>query len=157
MSLFLCNNNGVAMSQKKAKEGNVVKVHYKGTLNNGTEFDCSHEREPLEFTVGQGTVIPGFEQGIVDMLTGEKKTINIPCDKAYGPRQNDMVQSVERNQIPPEMEIQVGQQLQVQTPDQQVIVVTITEIQENAVTLDANHPLAGQDLTFELELVEIVE
>lgn len=135
--------------------GQTVKVHYTGTLEDGTQFDSSAGREPLEFTLGQGQVIPGFEQALEQMTVGETKTINIPADQAYGPHQPELVQKVEREQIPAEIELALGVQLQAQGPDGQVFRLVVIELDETSATLDGNHPLAGKALTFELELVEI--
>ncbi|TVO76743.1 FKBP-type peptidyl-prolyl cis-trans isomerase [Sedimenticola selenatireducens] len=135
--------------------GQKVKVHYTGTLEDGTQFDSSAGREPLEFTLGQGQVIPGFEQAIEAMQVGETKTINIPADQAYGEHQPELVQQVEREQIPAEIELALGVQLQAQGPDGQVFRLTVIELDEAVATLDGNHPLAGKALTFELELVEV--
>jgi peptidylprolyl isomerase len=135
--------------------GQKVKVHYTGTLEDGTQFDSSAGREPLEFTLGEGQVIPGFEQAIEVMQVGETKTINIPADQAYGEHQPELVQQVEREQIPAEIELALGVQLQAQGPDGQVFRLTVVDLDETVATLDGNHPLAGKALTFELELVEI--
>ena len=118
-------------------------------------FDSSANREPLEFTLDGGQVIPGFEQAVLGMTPGESKTEKIPMDQAYGPHRPEMVLEVSRQQMPPELQPEVGQQLQVQQPDGQTIPVFVTEVTESTVTLDANHPLAGEDLTFDIELVEI--
>lgn len=135
--------------------GQTVKVHYTGTLEDGTQFDSSAGREPLEFTLGAGQVIPGFEQALAEMEVGETKTVNIPVDQAYGAHQPELVQQVERSQIPSEIELAVGVQLQAQGPEGQVFRLVVTELADDSVTLDGNHPLAGKALTFELELVEI--
>lgn len=140
----------------QAKLGDTVKVHYTGKLDDGTVFDSSVDRDPLEFTIGSGMIIPGFEQAVVGMTPGDSKTELIPTDQAYGPHQEDMVVVVDRQQMPTEIEPEVGQQLQIQQPTGQVIPVVVTEVSGSAVTLDANHPLAGEDLTFDIELVEIV-
>ncbi len=138
-----------------AKSGDKVRIHYTGTLADGSVFDSSEGREPLEFTLGSGQVIPGFDTGVSGMTVGEKKTIEIPCDDAYGPLQDGARQDVPRAQIPAEIPLEVGIQLQMQSPEGQVIPVTVVEITDETVTLDANHPLAGKDLTFALELVSI--
>ncbi|MCW8890761.1 MAG: peptidylprolyl isomerase [Sedimenticola sp.] len=135
--------------------GQTVKVHYTGTLEDGTQFDSSAGREPLEFTLGQGQVIPGFEKALEEMTVGETKTVNIPADEAYGAHQPELVQKVEREQIPAEIELAIGAQLQAQGPDGQVFRLVVIELDEATATLDGNHPLAGKALTFELELVEI--
>jgi peptidylprolyl isomerase len=139
----------------EANDGATVRVHYTGKLDDGQVFDSSREREPLEFTLGGGQVIPGFEAAVRGMGPGEEKTVRIPADEAYGERRADMVMVVERERIPENIEPDVGQQLQI-AQGGQVAVVTVTDVAEESVTLDANHPLAGRDLTFELELVEIV-
>jgi peptidylprolyl isomerase len=138
----------------RAKEGDTVRVHYTGKLDDGSVFDSSQGRDPLEFTLGGGQVIPGFEQAILGMQPGESKTVSIESEEAYGPRRDELTLRVGRNQLPPEMEPQVGQRLQMQQGEQTVVVV-ITGVDAEGVTLDANHPLAGRDLTFELELVEV--
>jgi peptidylprolyl isomerase len=140
----------------KAEVGNTVKVHYTGTLNDGTVFDSSLEREPLEFTLGSGQVIPGFDKGIVGMELNEKKQIVLPPEEAYGERNEELVLEVPKNDLPADLEPQIGQQLQMQYNNGQTIVVTITNMSDSSVSLDANFPLAGQTLTFDLELVEIV-
>ena len=138
-----------------AKPGDTVKVHYTGKLDDGTVFDSSADREPLEFTLGSGSIIPGFERAVVGMNPGESKTEVIPTDDAYGPHLDEMVVVVDRQQMPPEIEPQIGQQLQLQQQDGQVLPVVITDVSGASVTLDANHPLAGEALTFDIKLVEI--
>ena len=140
----------------QAKSGDTVKVHYTGTLNNGQVFDSSKERDPLEFTLGTGMVIPGFDAAVSGLEVGESITTTIPVDQAYGPYQKEMVAEIEKQNIPADFELAVGQRLQMQVPGGDAMAVTITDIQGEMVTLDGNHPLAGQDLTFELELVAIV-
>ena len=138
------------------KEGDTIKVHYTGTIADGTVFDSSKEREPLEFTIGAGKLIPGFEKAVVGMAVGDTSKVTIPSDEAYGEKREDMVIDVDKGQIPPDIKPEVGQQLQVQQKDGGAIPVVITEITDETVQLDANHPLAGQDLTFEIEVVEVV-
>lgn len=138
-----------------AKSGDTVRIHYTGTLSDGSVFDSSEGRDPLEFTLGSGQVIPGFDTGVTGMTVGEKKTIEIPSDEAYGPVHDEARQDVPRAQIPAEIPLEVGIQLQMQSPTGQVVPVTVVAIADEAVTLDANHPLAGKDLTFALELVSI--
>ncbi|MEC4685760.1 MAG: peptidylprolyl isomerase [Nitrospirota bacterium] len=140
----------------QVKAGDTVRVHYSGFLDDGTVFDSSLEREPFELTLGQGMVIPGFEDAVVGMDVGDTKTVNIPTDQAYGPYRDELLVAVERSQVPPNIEPDVGMELQIRTPEGTVTNVTITEIDENSITLDANHPLAGKDLIFEIKLVEIV-
>jgi len=142
------------MSQ--ATSGDTVRVHYTGTLENGQTFDTSEGREPLEFTVGGGQVIPGFDQAVAGMEPGDTKTVEIPADEAYGPQREEMMLQVSPDQFPEGMDPQVGQQLQLSQPDGQSVVVRVVEIESDSVTLDANHPLAGEDLTFEITLAEIV-
>ena len=141
----------------QAKEGDTVKVHYTGTLEDGTVFDSSRKRDPLEFTIGEGNIIPGFEEAVVGMVEGESKTVVIPPEEAYGPHQDEMVMSVGRDQLPPDLKPEVGQQLQSQQPDGQIAIFLVTEVDESSITVDANHPLAGKELTFEIELMEISE
>lgn len=140
----------------KAKTGDTVKVHYTGKLNNGDVFDSSVNADPLQFTIGQKQVISGFEDGVIDMAIGDKKTIEIPAANAYGLRRDDMTQTVDRGVMPAEIELKVGLQLTAQDPDGQPFMVTIAKFDDDTVTLDGNHPLAGQDLTFDVELVEII-
>lgn len=140
----------------QAKPGDTVKIHYTGKLEDGTVFDSSMNREPLEFKLNGGQVIPGFEQAVVGMMPGESKTQKIPMDQAYGPYRSEMVIEVSRQQLPADLQPEVGQQLQVQQPNGQAVPVFITEVTDATVTLDANHPLAGEDLTFDIQLVEIV-
>ncbi len=143
------------MSQ--AKLGDTVRVHYTGKLDDGTEFDSSLSRnEPLEFTIGAGTIIPGFEQAVIGMTPGDSKVETIATENAYGPYMEEMVVVVDRQQMPVELQPEVGQQLKIQQPTGQVIPVIVTDVSEAEVTLDANHPLAGENLTFEIQLVEIV-
>ncbi len=138
-----------------AKNGDTVKVHYKGTLEDGTIFDSSFDREPLEFTIGAGDLIPGFERAVLGMVPDESKTVTIPSDQAYGPYREELVMELGPDKIPTDMELERGQQVQVRQEDGRVYPVMVTEISDSGVTLDANHPLAGRDLTFELQLVEI--
>ncbi len=140
----------------QAKEGDKVKIHYTGTLEDGTVFDSSSGHEPLEFTLGSGQVIVGFEEAVLGMNQGESKKVTIPADKAYGQRNEEMVINAARNQIPPDINPEVGQQLQMTGPAGEVVIVRVTEVTDEMVVLDANPPLAGKDLTFDIELVEIV-
>lgn len=139
----------------KADSGNIVKVDYTGRLDDGTVFDSSEGREPLEFTLGQEQVILGFDQGVMGMETGEERTITIPSDEAYGPHREELVATIDKESFPPDIELNVGDMLNLQQPDGQAIAATVTDIKDSSVTLDANHPLAGQDLTFDVKLVEI--
>jgi peptidylprolyl isomerase len=138
-----------------AKDGNEVKVHYTGTLEDGTVFDSSEGREPLSFTLGSGNLIPGFEDAVRDMEPGEKKTVTIPSEDAYGAPRQDLMLVIERDRIPENIDPEPGQQLQMQDSTGKSTVVRVAEVTDEAVTLDANHPLAGKDLTFEIEVVEI--
>ena len=139
----------------EVKQGDTVRIHYKGTLKDGTVFDSSEGREPLEFTVGSGQIIPGLDAAMPGMSAGDQKIVEIPVDQAYGPRNDEAKQDVPREQIPAEIPLEPGLQLQMQTPQGQVVPVTVTEVGDEVVTLDANHPLAGQDLTFDVTLVEV--
>lgn len=138
-----------------AASGDTVRIHYTGTLSTGEVFDTSDGREPLEFTLGGGQVIPGFDAGVTGMAPGETKTVTIPAEEAYGPRHPEMMMEVPREQLPPEAEPSVGDAMMVGTSDGQQFPVVIVEVTDDGVMLDANHPLAGEDLTFELTLVEI--
>ncbi|PLX73881.1 MAG: peptidylprolyl isomerase [Desulfuromonas sp.] len=139
----------------KAQKENKVKVHYTGTLEDGTVFDSSREREPIEFEVGGGEMIKGFDDAIVGMTVGETKTFTIAAEDAYGPRRDEMVFKVDRNQLPEGMEPEVGQHLQTEAEGGQPVILEIVEVEAENVTLDGNHPLAGKDLNFDIELMEI--
>ena len=139
----------------QAKNGDNVSVHYTGKLSDGSVFDSSENRDPLEFEIGAGQVIKGFEDGVTGMEPGDSKKIEIPVADAYGTYRDDMVVTVSRKQFPEEVNPEVGQLYEIPQPNDQVITAQITNIEGTDVTLDANHPLAGKDLTFELELVEI--
>lgn len=141
------------MSQ--VKDGDSVKVHYTGKFEDGTVFDSSREREPLELTVGNGNVIPGFEKGILGMKNGSTKEITIPPEEGYGPVRDDLVIEVSKKEIPDNIDPTVGQRLQMRKKDGRVINLTVAEVGESTVKLDANHPLAGKTLIFDVELVEI--
>ncbi len=139
-----------------AEKGNKVKIHYKGTLEDGTVFDSSEGREPLQFTIGSGEVIVGFDEAVTGMAPGEKKKVLIPVEKAYGPRNDEMVISAPRTHIPADINPEVGQKLQMGGPNGELILVRVVEVTDSEVKLDANPPLAGKDLNFDIELVEIV-
>lgn len=141
------------MSQ--AKSGDTVKIHYTGTLDDGTQFDSSSGRDPLEFQLGGGQVIPGFDTAVTGMSVGESKSVRIEPDEAYGPRHEQLVQQVPRSALPDDLEPQVGMGLQSQSPDGQVMMLTVTAVEDENITVDANHPLAGQVLNFDIELVSI--
>lgn len=138
-----------------AKRGDTVRVHYTGRLNDGTVFDSSREREPLEFTVGAGEVIPGFEEAVEGMEVGEAREARLGAGDAYGERRDDLMLDLPKEQVPEGLDITPGMRLELRQPDGQAVPVTVVEIGDESVTLDANHPLAGQELNFELELVEI--
>jgi len=140
---------------QEAKTGDAVSVHYTGKLQDGTVFDSSEQGEPLEFTLGQGQLIPGFEQAVSGLKVGESKTVTITSDQAYGPYRQELVQVVPREQLPEDLKPEVGMQLQSTRSDGGVVVVTVTEVSETTITEDANSPLAGKDLIFEIKLVGI--
>ena len=141
------------MSQ--VKENDTVRVHYTGKLSNGQVFDSSLEREPLEIILGEGNLIPGFEKGVVNMKVNEKKTVNIPFAEAYGDVQKELFHEVKKDELPQDMTPEVGMGLASKNPDGTEVQFRVAEVHENHIVIDANHPLAGQDLTFDLELVEI--
>jgi peptidylprolyl isomerase len=139
----------------QANTGDTVKVHYTGTLEDGSVFDSSEGGDPLEFTIGEDEIIPGFEEGIIGMKVGQSKTIVVPSDQAYGPHLDEMVMEVARDKVPAGHDPEVGQFLQIVQEDGHHIPVQITEVTDEHVILDANHPLAGRDLSFDVTLVEI--
>ena len=139
---------------EQAHAGDTVHVHYTGTLRDGTEFDSSRGHEPLAFTLGAGQVVPGFESAVLGMSRGESKTVTIRADEAYGVQRPELMLRVPRAQVPPQIDLEVGQQLQLGRGDE-AVVVTVRELGDDEVVLDGNHPLAGEDLTFALELVRI--
>ncbi|MGO4821705.1 MULTISPECIES: FKBP-type peptidyl-prolyl cis-trans isomerase [unclassified Flavobacterium] len=141
----------------QVKENNTVKVHYTGKLADGQVFDTSEGKEPLAFTLGQGSLIPGFEKGLIDMKLNEKKTINIAKDDAYGDPREDLIIEVPKSELPQEMTPEVGMGLVSRTPEGQEMNLMVVEVREETVVLDGNHPLAGRDLIFDLEVVEITE
>lgn len=138
------------------KTGDVVRIHYTGKLTDGTEFDSSAGRAPLEFQVGSGQIIPGLDRQVQGMVVGDSGTLTIPADEAYGPRDEAQVQIVPRSDLPPELKLALGTSLQATTPDGGQIALTVVDLTDQEVTVDANHPLAGRDLVFEVEIVEIV-
>lgn len=139
----------------EAKAGDTVKIHYTGKLDDGTEFDSSSGREPLAFEVGSGQVIPGFDKAVEGMTVGDSKSIRIEADEAYGQRHEQLIQEVPRTALPDEIEPSVGMALQGRSPDGQVQQFVVTDVSTESVTLDGNHPLAGQALSFDIELVAI--
>jgi FKBP-type peptidyl-prolyl cis-trans isomerase 2 len=143
------------MSQ--VKENNTVKVHYTGKLSDGQVFDSSEGKEPLEFTLGQGRLIPGFEKGLMDMKLNEKKTVTIAKEEAYGEVNQDLIQEVQKSELPQEITPEVGMGLVSKSSDGQEMNLQVVEVRESSIVLDGNHPLAGKDLTFDLEVVEIKE
>jgi len=139
-----------------AKTGDTVRVHYTGKLNDGTIFESSTESEPLEFVLGEGQILPGFEAAILGLDSGESRTFQIPADEAYGPHRDDRVVTVPLDQLPSYLRPKLGEVLEIQQPGGQVLAVRITSLTETEIELDGNHPLAGEDLTFETTLVEIL-
>ena len=139
----------------QAQEGNKVQVHYTGKLEDGTVFDSSEGKAPLEFTLGEHQVIPGFEKGVVGMNEGENRTVNIPPDEGYGQRRDDLVIEVQKDSMPENVEPKEGMQLELQTAQGQRVPVVVSEIKDDTVELDANHALAGKELTFDIELVSV--
>ncbi len=138
-----------------AKANDQVKVHYKGTLKNGDVFDSSEGKDPLAFKLGAGQIIPGLEKGIIGMKLDEAKTINVPVDEAYGQPNPDLIHEVDKTKLPPDIEPKVGMQLVSQAQDGRSIPLVVTEVKESTIMIDSNHPLAGNDLTFEVTLVGI--
>lgn len=139
----------------KIKDGDNVKVHYTGKLSDGTVFDSSDGRDPLAFTIGKGMMIPGFEKGVMGMQLDEKKTITLQPDEAYGQVREDMIAEVPKSQLPPDLKPQLGMELMSQTPDGHQLVVRVIAVKEDAIVIDANHQLAGKELTFDIKIVEI--
>ena len=139
----------------KAQSGDTVSVHYTGKLSDETVFDSSRDREPLSFEIGAGKFIPGFEKSVVGMAPGDTKTITIESEKAYGPYREDQVVEIEKDRLPDNIKPEVGQQLQVQQANGETSVVVIKDVSDGSVVLDANHPLAGKDLIFDIELVSV--
>lgn len=140
----------------EAKSGDTVRIHYTGTLQDGTQFDSSKGRDPLEFTIGAGQIIPGLEREVEGMKVGETKTVTAPAEEAYGEHNPAAIQEVPRETISDDIDLTVGNRLQAVTQDGNQITVTVAAVTDETVTMDANHPLAGKDLVFEVELVEIV-
>jgi peptidylprolyl isomerase len=139
----------------QAKSGDTVRIHYTGTLDDGTEFDSSSGRDPLQFTLGSGQVIPGFDKAVEGMAVGDSKSVNIPAEDAYGPRRDTMVQDVPRHALPDEFDPVEGMPLQAKGQDGNVINLRVTSVADDSITVDANHPLAGKALNFDIELVDI--
>jgi len=141
---------------QQAKDGDKIRFHYVGRLDDGQVFDSSENRDPLEFQVGEGSVIPGVEEALRDMNPGESKSVRIPAEQAYGQHREDLVAEFQKDQLPDEIEPSVGQRLQLRTHEGHAFPAEIVEVTEKTVKLDANHPLAGKALNFDLQLVEIV-
>ena len=139
----------------QVKTGDTVRIHYTGTLADGTQFDSSAGRDPLEFAVGSGQIIPGLDKALPGMAVGDRKQVVVPADEAYGQPNPEARQAVPRSEIPDHIPLDLGTQLQVQTPTGQTMTVVVAEVTETEVTLDANHPLAGKELTFDIELLAI--
>jgi FKBP-type peptidyl-prolyl cis-trans isomerase 2 len=152
---YFCSFIQTIYFMQKVENGHVVRVHYIGKLTTGEVFDSSFGREPLEFTMGAGQMIPGFEAGILGMVVGEKKSIDVPCALGYGEASAEMILEVPKNQLPFGMPIEVGTQLAINLADGGQIPAVMTAVSEDTVTIDANHPLAGKDLIFEVQLVAI--
>jgi peptidylprolyl isomerase len=140
----------------EVKHGDTVDVNYTGKLNNGVVFDTSVDREPLRVRIGGEQVIPGFEQAIIGMSPGESKTITIPADEAYGQHRRELIAVIDRDRFPENLQPEIGREFQVQQPGGELFDVTVVEVSEASVVLDANHPLAGEDLTFDICLVQII-
>lgn len=138
-----------------ANKGNSVKVHYTGKLEDGTVFDSSANREPLQFTLGDGNMIKGFDTAVHGMAVGDEKSVTIPCEEAYGEKREDMMLDIPLEQVPPHIKPEIGMELSLQNQAGQPVPVKVTNIDEEKITLDANHPLAGKDLIFDITLVEI--
>ncbi|MEW8505604.1 MAG: peptidylprolyl isomerase [Candidatus Thiodiazotropha sp.] len=141
---------------RPAKQGDTVRIHYTGTLDDGTQFDSSLEREPIEFTIGDQKVIPGFESGVEGMEVGDQKRIHIPAEEAYGDHNEALVEQVPLEHFPADLELEVGMNLQASSPNGEQFNVVVTALSEKNATIDGNHPLAGEALNFDLELVEIL-
>ena len=140
----------------QAENGNTVKVHYVGTLDNGTQFDSSKGKDPLEFTIGSGTLLPKFENAVVGLAPGETTNIKIPAAEGYGLRRDDLVIKIEKAKLPPTIKPEIGMKLQMRTAQGEPMILNVVELLEDAIVVDANHELAGMDLNFDIELVEIL-
>lgn len=154
MILMVKNRKEVIMAQ--VKNGDTVKIHYTGKLEDDTLFDSSVNREPLQFTLGEGKIIPGFEKAVIGMNPGESKNVKIPPDQAYGSHRQELVAEIERDRFPENMRLEVDETINLRQPDGRIVSVKIVNMTETRITLDANHPLAGRELSFDIKLVEIV-
>lgn len=141
---------------EQAKQGDTVKVHYSVRLGDGTIIGSTTDHEPLQFTIGEGQILPGFEQAVVGMNPGELKTIEVIADQAFGPHLDEMVVVIDRSRLPADFESKVGEQVQFRQGDGQIATVLVTDVSESSITIDANHPLAGKDLTFDIQFIEVV-
>lgn len=139
----------------QVKENNTVKVHYTGKFPNGEVFDSSEGREPLEFTLGEGMMIPGFEKGLIDMKLNEKKTINLKKEDAFGEAREDLIHEVPKSQLPEDMDVKTGMPLVSKSPEGHEINMIVKEVKDESIIVDANHPLAGKEVVFDLEVVDI--
>jgi peptidylprolyl isomerase len=155
-SLRCYNQKAKGQIMAQAKDGDTVKVHYTGKLEDDVVFQTTVGRKPLEFTIGQEQLIPAFEQAVVGMSPGDSKHIQIPADQAFGPYHEELVRTVDRSQFPPEVEPEVGQRLDMSSESGRTVLVTVIDFSESSITLDANHPLAGEDLAFDVELMDII-
>ena len=140
----------------QAKSGDTVKIQYTGRLDDNSVFDTSVDREPIQFTIGQGRTIPALEEAVIGMETGETKTVEISAEQGYGPYQKELVHTVSRKVLRAEIEPEIGKRLKATSMDGRAFSVTISDVSEKTVTMDANHPLAGKDLTFDIELISII-
>lgn len=140
----------------QAKHGDTVKVHYLAKLEDGRVFSSSGNRDPLQFTIGEGKTIPGFERAVIGMSPGESKTIRVPADQGFGPYREELVVEVDRQNISPDVRLEVGKLFQIPDQNGKITLVSVTNISESRVTFDANHPLARDDLIFDIQLLEII-
>ena len=138
-----------------AKSGDTVRIHYTGTLTNGEQFDSSRDKQPIEFTLGKGQMIAGFEAAVDGMTLGERKTVTIPSDEAYGAHDPALLQEVPKTRLPPDLELKIGMVVQAADATGRSMRLSVQEIRDETVIFDANHPLAGKDLVFDIELVEL--
>ena len=141
----------------QAQNGDKVRVNYTGTLKDGTVFDSSLERDPMDFTIGGDQLIPGFQNAVVGMTQGDKKTVNIKAEEAYGPYQKQLLQEIAKSNLPADLEVEQGTRLSANDGHGNTIPLTVVEVKEDTITIDANHPLAGEDITFEITLVDIIK